>query len=183
MQFDLLIVSPDEFNSLTTFQDSPVDNTTPRVIYTDGSLLHSGIEEVVMAFSIIDPQQDTHLSVQERTDEYVFSAKTELMGLIAAIVATPDEQNIMVHLDNQSVVNQYQYIMQDRESILPRKRFRNTYTGLWAVLSYIVIKRQSRIEVEWICGHNNDYGNELADRTAKDAAQGDTVPWVMDLTQ
>ena len=105
------------------------------------------------------------------------------MGLIAAVVATPDEQDIMVRLDNQSVVNQYQHIVQDRESTLPRKRFRNTYTGLWAVLSYIVTKRQGRVEIEWIRGHNNDYSNELADRTAKDAAQGDTVPWVMDLTQ
>ncbi|KAH7042401.1 hypothetical protein BKA57DRAFT_518428 [Linnemannia elongata] len=94
-----------------------------------------------------------------------------------------DEQDIVVRLDNQAVVDQYQHMVQDRENTLPRKRFRSNYAGLWAVLSGIVDKRQGRVEVKWIRGHNNDPGNELADRTAKEESHGDTTPWVVDLTQ
>ncbi|KAH7058285.1 hypothetical protein BKA57DRAFT_488706 [Linnemannia elongata] len=50
-------------------------------------------------------------------------------------------------------------------------------------LSDNVDKRQGKVEVKWIRGHNNDSGNELAERTAKEAAHGDTTPWVVNLTQ
>ena len=178
-----LVVSPDEFTVLTSLQNTPVDNTAPRNLYTDGSLIHSGTEEVAMAFSVVDLQQDIHLPIKGRTDGHASSAKAELMGLIAAVVAAPDGQDIVVRLDNESVVDQYQNMVQDRENTLPRKRFRSNYAGLWAVLSHVVNKRQGRVEVKWIRGHNNDPGNELADRTAKEAVHGDTTPWVVDLTQ
>ncbi|KAH7047728.1 hypothetical protein BKA57DRAFT_493123 [Linnemannia elongata] len=142
-----------------------------------------GYEKVAKGFGVVDLQQDTHFPIKGRTDGHASSTKVELMGLIAAVVAAPDEQDIVVRLDNQAVVDQYQHMVQDRENTLPRKRFRSNYAGLWAVLSGIVDKRQGRVEVKWIRGHNNDPGNELADRTAKEAAQGDTTPWVVDLTQ
>jgi len=178
-----LVVSPGEFTILTTLQNSPVDNTTPRILYTDGSLIHSGTEKVAMAFGVVDLQQDIHLPIKGRTDGHASSAKAELMGLIAAVVAAPDGQDIVVRLDNQSVVEQYQHMVQDRENTLPRKRFKKQLC--WTVGCFVpyVNKRQGRVEVKWIRGHNNDPGNELADRTAKEAAHGDTIPWVVDLTQ
>jgi ribonuclease HI len=183
MTFGPLIVSPNEAATLTAIKSSPIDNMSSRILYSDGSLLHSGTEDVAMGFSVVDPQQDIHLPIKGRTDGHASSTKAELMGLIAAVVATPDEQDIVVRLDNQSVVDQFQHMVQDRENTLPRKRFRSTYAGLWAVLSHIVKQRHGTVRVEWVRGHNNDPGNELADATAKEAAHGGTVSWKVDLTQ
>ena len=38
------------------------------------------------------------------------------------------------------------------------------------------------VVVEWVRGHNQDPGNELADTVAKEAAHSDTAPWAVDLT-
>ncbi|KAG0354420.1 hypothetical protein BGX24_006915, partial [Mortierella sp. AD032] len=72
----------------------------------------------------------------------------------------------------------YDHLVQNRLNTLPRKRFRSNYTGTWAVLYEIADKREGKVEVEWVRGHNNDSGNELADRTAKEAVDRDTAPWV-----
>ncbi|KAG0283429.1 hypothetical protein BGZ97_008548, partial [Linnemannia gamsii] len=109
--------------TLTAIKSSPIDNMSSRILYSDGSLLHSGTEDVAMGFSVVDPQQDIHLPIKGRTDGHASSTKAELMGLIAAVVAAPDEQDIVVRLDNQSVVDQFQHMVQDRENTLPRKWF------------------------------------------------------------
>ncbi|KAG0363030.1 hypothetical protein BGX24_004997, partial [Mortierella sp. AD032] len=94
--FGPLLVPTEEFDALTALQDSPVDNTTPRIIYSDGSLVHSGTEDIAMAFGVVDLRQDNPLSVKGRTDGHASSAKAELMGLLAAVVAVPPDQDITV---------------------------------------------------------------------------------------
>ncbi|KAG9072761.1 hypothetical protein KI688_000539 [Linnemannia hyalina] len=164
-------------------QDTHVDNSTPRVLYSDGSLLNSGTLEVSQAFGVVDLTQDNPLTVQGRTDGHASSAKAELMGLLAAVLSAPPEQDIVVKLDNQSVVEQYSRLVKNRRDTLPRKRFRSTYAGIWAVLWQAVESRPGRVEVVWIKGHSNIHGNELADQAAKVAAQSGSVPWMVDLTQ
>jgi hypothetical protein len=105
------------------------------------------------------------------------------MGLLAAVLSAPPEQDIVVKLDNQSVVEQYSRLVKNRRDTLPRKRFRSTYAGIWAVLWQAVESRPGGVEVVWIKGHSNIHGNELADQAAKVAAQSGSVPWMVDLTQ
>ncbi|KAG0302464.1 hypothetical protein BGZ97_002339, partial [Linnemannia gamsii] len=130
-----LCLSPLEAASMRALQDTPVDNASPRILYSDGSLINPGTEEVSQAFGVVDLAQDTPLMVKGCTDGYASSAKAELMGLLAAVLAAPPEQDIIVKLDNQKVVEQYQRLVKDRRNTLPRKRFRSTYAGTWATLS------------------------------------------------
>jgi ribonuclease HI len=182
-QIGPLCLSPVEAASMRVVQDTHVDNSTPRVLYSDGSLLNSGTLEVSQAFGVVDLTQDNPLTVQGRTDGHASSAKAELMGLLAAVLSAPPEQDIVVKLDNQSVVEQYSRLVKNRRDTLPRKRFRSTYAGIWAVLWQAVESRPGGVEVVWIKGHSNIHGNELADQAAKVAAQSGSVPWMVDLTQ
>ncbi|KAG0373176.1 hypothetical protein BGX24_012038, partial [Mortierella sp. AD032] len=183
IQIGPLCLSPAEAAAMRAVQETPTNNINPRIIYSDGSLLHTGTDDVSQAFGVVDLTQDTTLTVQGRTDGYASSAKAELMGLIAAVLAAPPDQDIVVRLDNESVVTQFRGLVKERDGTLPRKRFRNTHAGLWAVLHQVVHTRPGKVEVEWVKGHSNILGNELADQAAKGAAQGTTAPWVVDLTQ
>jgi ribonuclease HI len=161
---------------MRAIQDTAVNNATPRILFSDGSLLNTGKEDVSQAFGVVDLSQDIPLTVQGRTDGHASSAKAELMGLLAAVLAAPPEQDIIIKLDNQSVVDQYQRLVKDRHNVLPRKRFRSTYAGIWAVLCQVVETRPGGVEVVWIKGHSNIQGNELADQAAKEAALSSAVP-------
>ncbi|KAG9062981.1 hypothetical protein KI688_004581 [Linnemannia hyalina] len=182
-QIGPLCLSPAEAASMRVVQDTHVDNSTPRILYSDGSLLNSGTPEVSQAFGVVDLTQDNPLTVQGRADGHASSAKAELMGLLATVLSAPPEQDIVVKLDNQSVVEQYSRLVKNRRDTLPRKRFRSTYAGIWAVLWQVVESRPGRVEVMWVKGHSNIHGNELADQAAKVAAQSGSVPVMVDLTQ
>ena len=178
-----LCLSPAEAASMRVVQNTQVDNTTPRILYSDGSLLNFGTGEISQAFGVVDLSQDNPITVQGRTDGHASSAKAELMGLLVAVLAAPPEQDIIVKLDNQSVVDKYQRLVKDRWNTLPRKRFRSTYAGIWATLYQVVDTRLGSVEVVWIKGHSNIQGNELADQAAKEAAQSNATPCSVDLAQ
>ncbi|KAG0356181.1 hypothetical protein BGX24_006465, partial [Mortierella sp. AD032] len=107
-QIGPLCLSPTEAASMRAIQDTPIDNSTPRVLYSDGSLLNSGTMEVSQAFGVVDLSQDTPLTMQGRTDGHASSAKAELMGLLIAVLSAPPEQDIVVKLDNESVVERFE---------------------------------------------------------------------------
>ncbi|KAF9540862.1 hypothetical protein EC957_003668 [Mortierella hygrophila] len=115
---------------MCAFQDTPVDNPTPHVLHSGGSLLDSGTPEVSQAYGVVDLTQDNPLTVQGRTDGHASSAKAELMGLLAVILSAPPEQDIVVELDNQSVVEQYSCLVENRQNTSPRKRFRSTFVSI-----------------------------------------------------
>ncbi|KAG0249321.1 hypothetical protein BGZ95_007588, partial [Linnemannia exigua] len=177
VQIGPLCLSPAEAAAMRAVQETLTNNINPRILYSDGSLLHSGMEDVSQAFAVVDLTQEPTLTVQGRSDGYASSAKAELMGLLAAVLAAPPDQDIVIRLDNESVVTQFRSLVKERSGTLPRKRFRNTYAGLWAVLYQVVDTRPGKVEVEWIKGHSNILGNELADQAAKGAAQSNTAPW------
>ena len=161
---------------------TPVDNRAPRVISSDGSMINAGQEDVAMAFGIVDRSNTVIRTVQGRTDGFASSAKAELMGLFAAIISAPPEQDIVVQLDNQSVVQQYQQLVKRRLFTLPRKRQRSNYAGMWAALHQVVEERLGKVEVQWVRGHAENVGNNMADMVATSAVRADTAPWSVDLS-
>ncbi|KAF9536009.1 hypothetical protein EC957_000894, partial [Mortierella hygrophila] len=94
-QIGPLCLSPTEAASMRAVQDTPVNNQTPRILYSDGSLLNSGTPEVSQAFGVVDLTQDNTLTVKGRTDGHASSAKAELMGLLTAVLSAPPEQDIV----------------------------------------------------------------------------------------
>lgn len=174
-------MSLEEARAVERLRGTWVDNNTSRTISSDGALIKSGTAGIAMAFGVADLSQPELLTVKGRTDGYASSAKAELMGLLAATLSAPPDQNIMVELDNESVVDQYQHLVKDRRSALPRKRLRSNYAGLWAVLHQVVEDRAGTTEVQWVRGHGDNEGNIMADRVATYAARQTTVPWSVDL--
>ena len=63
--------------------------------------MNMGKAECAMAFAVVGQEQAT---VQGTTKGFASSVKAELMGLIAGIIATPLEQDVCIHLDNQAVI-------------------------------------------------------------------------------
>ncbi|KAI1320076.1 hypothetical protein EDD11_002047, partial [Mortierella claussenii] len=114
---------------------SRLPTTDTRGVYSDGSLIAAGTDNIAMAFSVVDTSQATGDTLQGRVDGYASSTKAELMGLIAAVIAQPKEQDLLIHLDNSAVVQQFEELVKKRQTALPRKRQRATYAGLWAVLA------------------------------------------------
>jgi ribonuclease HI len=174
-------LTPGEADKVMAIQGSPVDQTQQRVISTDGSLIKSGQNTVAMAFGVGDRSQPDVRTVQGRTNGYASSAKAELMGLFAAVMSAPAEQDIEIQLDNQSIVQQYQQLVKRREYTLPRKRQRSNFAGLWAALHKVVQERPGTVEVKWVRGHATDAGNIMADMVATSAARAETTSWSVDL--
>lgn len=174
-------LTPGEADKVMAIQGSPVDQTQQRVISTDGSLINSGQNTVAMAFGVVDRSQPEVRTVQGRTNGYASSAKAELMGLFAAVMSAPAEQDIEVQLDNESIVQQYQQLVKRREYTLPRKRQRSNFAGHWAALHKVVQEKPGTVEVKWVRGHATDTGNIMADEVATSAAKAETTPWSVDL--
>ncbi|KAF9944120.1 hypothetical protein BGZ72_002782, partial [Mortierella alpina] len=101
-------MSPSDARAVERLRGTWVDNTTPRTISSDGAMIKSGTAAIAMAFGVADLTQPELVTVQGRTDGYASSAKAELVELLAAIISAPPDQNILVELDNESVVDQYQ---------------------------------------------------------------------------
>ncbi|KAF9353894.1 hypothetical protein BGX26_008343, partial [Mortierella sp. AD094] len=164
-----------------TIQTLPADNTTLRAISSDSSLVNTDTAEVATAFGVVDFSQPITRTVHGRTDGYASSAKAELMGLLAAIISAPSDQDVRIELDSQAVVKQFQQLVHLRPDTLPRKRLRSTYAGLWAVIHNVVQERTGKVEVAWVRGHSNNKGNSLADMVATQAVRQATEPWQVDL--
>ncbi|KAF9155418.1 hypothetical protein BGX20_004471, partial [Mortierella sp. AD010] len=87
-------ISLAEAAAVLAIRASPTDNTKPRVIYSDGSLINTNTDNVAMAFRAVDLSQPVARVVHGRTDRYASSAKAELMGLFAAILSAPPNQDV-----------------------------------------------------------------------------------------
>ncbi|KAF9171435.1 hypothetical protein BGX20_007599, partial [Mortierella sp. AD010] len=117
-----VFISLAEAAAVLAIRASPIDNTKPRVISSDGSLINTNTDNVAMAFGVVDLSQSVARVVHGRTDGHASSAKAELMGLLAAILSAPPDQDVRVELDNQAVVQQFQQLVHYR------------FTGEWKTI-------------------------------------------------
>ncbi|KAG0247231.1 hypothetical protein DFQ27_002374, partial [Actinomortierella ambigua] len=81
-----------------------------------------------------------------------------------------------------AVVQQFQQLVTDRATVLPRARFRSNFAALWATVHTLVQERQGKVQVSWIRGHAGNFHNEWADKAAAQAhTQGQL--WRVDLSR
>ncbi|KAG0195597.1 hypothetical protein BGX33_002938, partial [Mortierella sp. NVP41] len=74
---------------------------------------------------------------QQLEQDRIANIPTELMGLTAAIIAVPKEQDIHVQLDNESVVKQFDKIITNRSISSAQDRIRCNNFMDWSVLAAI----------------------------------------------
>jgi len=148
-----------------------------RHIYSDGSMVDKGTRKCSMAFAVVGEEQAT---VQGTTKGFASSAKAELMGLIAGIIATPKEQDLCIRLDNQAVVKQFKEVVTNRKQASVRAKLRCDYAAEWAVAARICSERTGSTTVEWVKGHDGNEWNGKADLAAKEAQSQAGTAWQVD---
>ncbi|KAF9147181.1 hypothetical protein BG015_011218, partial [Linnemannia schmuckeri] len=148
-----------------------------RHIYSNGSMVHKGKKECAMAFAVVGEEQEV---VQGTTKGFASSVKAELMGLIAGIIATPEDQDLCIRLDNQAVVKQFRDVVANRKRASVRMKLRCDYATEWAVVARICNERTGTTTVEWVKGHDGDKWNEKADLAAKEAQSQNGQAWQID---
>lgn len=137
-----------------------VDGPNDIHIYTDASLndSHGGIAVVALK---------TKKSIQLKTHHLTSSHELELKAIYIALLMAEELfnndkrslHNITILTDSLSSLTQIQNLSSNNETIL---QIRNCllYHSKW----------ERNIQLIWIKGHNDSYGNDLADRLAKEAA-------------
>jgi len=172
---------PQQETIIQRLQQTPLTDG-PRILYSDGSLLKHGSPDCAMAFAVVDLLSDEASLLSGRVGGRASSTKAELMGVFAAVLAVPLGQDLIVRLDNESVVDDFKDLVTKRNLTLPRKRSRATHCQHWAVLADMVAGRTGSTVVEWIRGHAGDPGNVKADKAARLAVTLDTPKWKVDLS-
>ncbi|KAK3830074.1 MAG: hypothetical protein JOS17DRAFT_830523 [Linnemannia elongata] len=90
------------------------------------------------------------------------------MGLIADIIATPQDQDVCIRLDNQAVVKLFNDIVINQRRASVRDKLRGD-------LRCGMGNRSTT--VEWVKGHSSDRWNAEADKAAKEAHSAVGKAW------
>ncbi|OAQ24830.1 hypothetical protein K457DRAFT_1898669, partial [Linnemannia elongata AG-77] len=83
-------------------------------------------------------------------------------GLIAGIIATPQDQDVCIRLDNQAVAKMFNDIVVNRRRASVRAKLRCDYAVEWAIVARICSERTGSTSVEWVKGHRGDKWNVAA---------------------
>ena len=150
-------------DSEETRREAPLDNIrqthAQKTIYTDGSA-HAGIRMGGAAFVVTegDPEAPHKLtSVLAKGALYTCSYEEEVEAMKMAATWIKEncmeDETIQICTDSQSLCMALQSFNPETDPI------RETLQG-----------HKGRIDIQWIPGHSNIPGNEMADRAAKEAA-------------
>ncbi|KAG9067341.1 hypothetical protein KI688_012124 [Linnemannia hyalina] len=101
-------------------------------------------------------------------------------GLIAGIIATPQDQDLLIRLDNQAVVKQFREVVVNRKRASVGAKPRFNCAAEWAVVARICSERTGSTTVEWIKGHSGNEWKRKADMAAKEAQSQGGTTWKVD---
>ncbi len=162
-------------------QRSSLEGHGPLEFYSDGSLLEHGVSTGSMAFGVVAmrPGEERYSTIiAGKVKGYASSTKAELVGLLATILVCPRDTNATVFIDNEAVVTQFEAIVQKRQTATQRRRLRAPYAVWWAAIAKAFEHQGEKIDVQWVKGHSDSVGNNMADIAAKAGHTKDA--WDMD---
>ncbi|KAF8943949.1 hypothetical protein BGZ46_006378, partial [Entomortierella lignicola] len=162
---------PEELCEAIYLQREKFIGMDSATLYSDGSLINMGTDDISMAFGVIAQAEDGSLgtAISGRVAGFASSTKAELVGLLAAILVSPRDKPTRINIDNMAVVTQFKSIIQQRSVCSERQRIRSPYAVWWSSIHNAYIQQGSQVTVEWVRGHQGNRGNEAADKAAKSA--------------
>src|SRR5215469_6243280 len=94
--------------------------------------------------------------------------RAELIAIEKAIEMTPNEHNLTIMSDSMYALKSIHEQGRKNED---KGWFGVEHSDVIRKILYLLDKRGSTTHLQWIKGHNNDRGNEEADRLAKEGAE------------
>lgn len=135
-------------------------------VYTDGSCINNGKKGSKGGIGVYFGENDERNVSKSLRLEKVTNNIAELSALNEALdILDNNEEDIIVYTDSKYVIlcctsyGEKQNISNWRNEIPNKNLVRVVYEKL---------KRKKNISLEYVRGHNNNYGNEMADKLAKD---------------
>jgi ribonuclease HI len=163
------IVAP-IWNQLQDLQD--LEYTAKGLtVYTDGSLQGAGSQscQAGAGFVVFDGEKPL-VEIAIQLSGWVSSTKAEIYGCMAALVALPTSCPLQICTDSQGLIAGFQSFVTGADLVSPRRLLRNRFYREWAVLRQIIGACTAPVQLIKVKAHTGDFGNELADRLAKQGA-------------
>lgn len=146
--------------------------------YSDGSLKNCGRKDVSMGFASVFSYKGAYrLAVVGRSHGPASSSKAELAGLMASILCCPRNRSAVIHVDNQSVVNQFHTLVQQEGIFAEHRRIRSPGADWWQLIHEAYQRQGKKIETTWVRAHNGSAGNTAADTWARKAHTSGLASW------
>ncbi|KAF9177345.1 hypothetical protein BGZ50_008859, partial [Haplosporangium sp. Z 11] len=135
--------------------------------YSDGSLVHSGTDDVSMSFGVVVQKEDGNFD-------------TALSGRVAG----PKDADIEIFIDNSAVVSTFNTVVRNREMATTRLRLRAPYAQWRDIIHHAFMDQGRKATVKWVKGHSGNKGNEAAgkeaaSKEARAAQEKNTEYWII----
>jgi ribonuclease HI len=103
----------------------------------------------------------------ELEDEWSIN-ELELIAVILIIIMAKDNSQIEIFVDNQSVVNNWSKIINNKGIWDTKRLWNKDNTVLWKGINETIIIKEIEIEIKWVKGHDKCEGNLQADKICKE---------------
>jgi len=141
----------------------------PRLeFYTDGSLINANTSISHMTFGFYERIND--ILFTSSCSWWPSSFHTELFGIISALIVCPNNCDVTIFTDNQSVIQNFHSLSKDNFELSTRKIFKlNNMNCLWITLIEIINNLNLKVNLIKVKSHSNVDGNNFIDAAVKNA--------------
>jgi Ribonuclease HI len=149
-------------NHLINYQNI-FNQLTNLTFFTDGSIINISKEQSNMTFGFYNAE--TTSTFTSSCSNWPSSTHAELMGILSAIITSPQQSNITIYTDSNAAVTQFNSLNNGRIKLTPRQIFKlNSNTSIWNILIEIINENDLNVQLIKIPAHSGIMYNELIDK-------------------